>query len=163
MNRERWLLFVSILIFVGLAVYYLAPRWVTMTAKKRSPSLASKPAGQQLTPKGPAGQSFAEVVAKGEAINEQSPWGRNPFLTEEEEAKGKDWGGEGLQVKAIITGGPKSVATIDGRAVVAGEKIGEETVSEIRPDAVILERDGRRRMLRVTEPSISVETKEGKK
>jgi len=162
MNRDRWLLIVSILLFVGLAVYYLRPWWVRTATQKKSPPMASKPSGRQFLPKGPA-QSFAESAAQSEPIDELSPWGRNPFLTEEEEAKAKDWGEEGLQVKTIIVGRAKSVATLDGRAVVAGEKIGGETVWEIHPEGVILEKDGRRRMLRLKEPSISIETKEGKK
>lgn len=55
------------------------------------------------------------------------------------------------------------MATVDGRTVVVGEKIGEETVIEIRPDGVVLERNRRKRVLRVREPSISVIVKEEKK
>jgi hypothetical protein len=162
MNRDRWLLLVSVLIFVGLAVHYLRPWWATIATKKKSLPVASKPSGQPFIPQGPA-QSLGEVAAKSELIDELSPWGRNPFLTAEEEAKAKDWGNQELQVKTIIVGRAKSVATIDGRAVVAGDKIEGETVWEIYPEGVILEKDGRRRMLRLKEPSISIQTKEGKK
>ncbi|MGH7831549.1 MAG: hypothetical protein ACREP8_15385, partial [Candidatus Binatia bacterium] len=64
---------------------------------------------------------------------------------------------------SIIAGRPRSVATIDGRTVLVGEMVGEETVVEIRPDAVVLESEGRRRILRVREPSIVIDVKERRK
>lgn len=159
MNRDRWLLLISILIFAGLAVYYLRPGWVALLTRKKAPSVVAKPSA----PQGTAGQSFAEVGMRGEVVDARTPWGRNPFLTEEEEARAKARGSDGLQVKTVIVGKPKSVATVDGRTVVVGEKVGEETVAEIRSDAVVLELDGRKRMVKVREPSISIEVKEGKK
>ncbi|MFQ5902637.1 MAG: hypothetical protein ACE5JO_03010 [Candidatus Binatia bacterium] len=162
MNRDRWLLLISILIFVGLAVYYLSPGLVALLIRKKTSSIAARSSAPQPLPQGFTGRSFAEVKVKGEVVDDQTPWGRNPFLTEEE-AGGKSPGSDGLQVKTIIMGQPKPVATVDGRTVVVGEKVGEETVKEIRPDAVVLERDGRKRVLKVREPSISVEVKEKKK
>jgi len=41
--------------------------------------------------------------------------------------------------------------------------VGEETVREILPDAVVLEKDGRKRLVKVSEPNISIEVKEKKK
>lgn len=157
MNRERLLLLISILIFGGMAVYYLRPERVGVLAGKKAITVAAKPTPQRVTD-----QNLPEVKVQGEVVDASTPWGRNPFLTEEE-TKGKISGSDGLQVKAIIVGRPKSVATIDGRTVTVGERIGEETVWEIRSDAVVLERDGRKRLLRVSEPTISIEVKEGKK
>ncbi|MCH8056152.1 MAG: hypothetical protein IH857_08400 [Deltaproteobacteria bacterium] len=161
MNRDRWLLLVSILIFVGLAGYYLRPGWVAMLSRKKTASVAAKSSSPQPVLRKVAGRSVAEVSVKKNVIDERTPWGRNPFLTEEEEARGRDR--EDLQVRAIIVGRPEAVAILDGQAVVVGEKVGEETVWEIRPDAVVLERDGRKRMERVSEPSISIKVKERKK
>jgi len=108
-------------------------------------------------------ENFPATGNKGEVLDDKTPWGRNPFLTAEEEAGERPREGDGLQVKAIIMGWPKSVATIDGRTVAVGEKVGEETVQEIRSDAVVLERDGNRRILRVSEPSISIRVRDVKK
>ena len=101
---------------------------------------------------------------EGEVVNDQTPWGRNPFLTEEEvTGKRESKPNEYLQVKSIILGPPQSVATVNGQTVVVGEYIGEETVKEIRPEGVVLEKRGHERLLRVRQPSISIEVNEGKK
>jgi len=165
MNRERWLLLVSILIFVGLAVHYSRPAWKAFFTGKKAPSMAS----QRLMPTSqPALQAIsvaghADASAGGELIDETTPWERNPFLTEEEAAGPKARPSERLQVKTIIVGWPKPVATIDGRTVIVGEKIGEETVVEIRSDSVVLERDGNKRVLEVSGPSVSIEVNEVKR
>lgn len=162
MNRDRWLLLISIILFAGVAVYYLRPGWVALLTGRKS--LTARPSPSSPGPQGINSPNLPQVSVQGEKIDELTPWGRNPFLTEDEEAgKGRRRVSDGMQVKAIIVGRPKSVATIDGRTVTVGEKVGEETVWEIRPDAVVLERDGRKRLLKVNEPAISVEVKEGKK
>ena len=84
---------------------------------------------------------------------ERDGWGRNPFLTPEEEAMGRRGGTQGQTIHAIITGRGRSVAALDGRMVSVGDSIGDEVVVEIRRDAVVLERNGRRRILRVQELS----------
>ncbi len=162
MNRERWLLLISILLFVGVAVYYLRPGWVGLLAGKKALTAVAKPSPPRTAPQGATEPNLPQVTVQAETVDVSTPWGRNPFLTEEE-AKGRGQGSDGLQVKAIIVGKPKSVATIDGRTVAVGERIGEETVWEIRPDAVVLERDGHKRLLKVSEPTVSVEVKERKK
>lgn len=166
MNRERRLLLISILIFTALGVYYLRPGWLTQLSKKKITSTAAKPQPPQAAPQGITGKGLPEVKVQSEVIDENTPWGRNPFLTEAEAARGNapvTAGLDGLKVKAIIMGRPKPVATIDGKTVAVGEKIGEETVVEIRQDSVVLEMEGSKRILRVSEPSISIEVKEGKK
>lgn len=164
MNRDRWLLLASILIFAGLAVYYLRPGWMALLVGKKALTAQARPSLSATAPQETVNPNLPPIIVQSETVDEHTPWGRNPFLTEEEEAaKGKKSLGDGLQVKAIIVGRPKSVATIDGRTVAVGERIGEETVWEIRPDAVVLERDGHKRMLKVREPTVSIEVKEGKK
>ena len=166
MNRERWLLLIAIVIFVGLGIYYLRPGKLALLTGKKTPSVAVGPSAQQAVPEGgTTAQKLAEATVQAEVVGENTPWGRNPFLTEAEEAMGKaprKDGPDGLKVRAIIMGRPKSVATVDGRTVVVGEKVGEETVVEIRPDAVVLEIDGRKRTLSVSEPSVSIEVKDRK-
>lgn len=165
MNRDRWLLLVSMLLLSGTAVYYVRPEWVTFGPGKKMAAVASKPSSSLPTPsQGAASPALPPVAVKSETVDEHTPWGRNPFLTAEEETgKRKSQGGDGLQVKAIIMGRPKAVATIDGHTVTVGEKVGEEIVAEIRPDAVVLERDGRKRMIKVSEPAVSVQVQERKK
>lgn len=162
MNRERWLLSISILIFVGLAVYYSRLGWAPQLAKRAAPGAVSKPPPEAPVPLEAMAQGLPEVSVQGEVVDENTPWGRNPFLTEEEAKGGRD-GTDGLMIKTIIVGRAKSVATIDDKTVGVGDKVDEETVVEIRPDAVILEREGRRRALKVSEPSISIKVKEANK
>lgn len=163
MNRERWLLLVSLLMFAGVAVYYLRPGGGVRSSGPRAAGVSRPPAFSPLG-REVRGESLPQVTVKSEVVEAQTPWGRNPFLTEKEEAEGRGWkGDEGLQVKAIIVGQPRGVATLDGHTVVVGEKVGEETVREIRPDAVVLEKEGRKRVLRIKEPSIAIEAKDGTK
>lgn len=164
MNRERWLLLASILIFAGVAVYYLRPGWMASLVGKKALTTPAKLSLPTTAPQETVNPNLPPVVVQSETVDEHTPWGRNPFLTKEEETgKGQKNLGDGLQVKAIIVGQPKSIATIDGRTVTVGERVGEETVWEIRPDAVVLERDGHKRMLKVSEPTVSIEVKERKK
>lgn len=164
MNRERGLLLISIMLFVGVAVYYFRPGWVALLTGKKPLIVAARPSTGAPAPQGTASPNLPPVSVQSETIDELTPWGRDPFLTAEEEAaKGRNRGGDGIQVKAIIVGRPKSVATIGGRTVTVGERVGEETVWEIRTDGVVLERDGHKRLLKVSEPTVAVEVREGKK
>lgn len=143
----------------------MRPGWLNRLATTtRSPTTSPQvlPSVTQ-TISGGALPQVADAKAPRESVDENTPWGRTPFLTEAEMNGAKSPGTGGLKIKAIIVGRPKSVATIDGKSVAVGEKIGEETVVEIRPDAVVLELDGTKRTLKVSEPAVSVEVKEGKK
>lgn len=161
MNRDRWLLFIAIVIFLGLAVYYLLPGLQGFRMGKKTVTALSPLSVPQGDPGETAGQDPVETDIDKKVAHESAPWGRNPFLTEQEtrqEAPVRD----DLQVKAIITGEPRSIATVDGHTVVAGEQIGDETVSEILPDAVVLEKEGQKRVLRANEPFISIEVRDMK-
>jgi len=160
MNRDRWLLLISIIIFSGLVVYYFRPGWVRLVSKNgAASSVAARPAVRQPAIEKVPVQGPPVVSVRGE-VDVGTSWGRNPFLTEEE---ARVAGAERLRVNTIIVGPPKPVAVVDGRAVMVGEKVGEERVVEIRPNAVILERDGRKKVLSVSEPAVSVAVKERKK
>ena len=95
-----------------------------------------------------------------------SGWGRNPFLTREEiEAANKapepqiaELPGEPAAaptlpavptyaVTAIIYGPNGSFAVVNSRVVQRGDRVGYETVKEIKSRAVVLEYDGRTREL----------------
>jgi hypothetical protein len=162
MKRERWLLLISILIFSGLGVYYLRPGWLGYFAMKKSTGAPAKPQPIPAEVSGRGSEGIAEARVTGELIDQSASWGRNPFLTESEAARGKAREFDGLTVKAIIIGRPKSVAMIDGRTVAVGEKIGDERVVEIRKDSVVLEMDGIKRILRLSEPSIPIEVRDRK-
>jgi len=163
MNRERWLLIGAVVIFFGSGLYYYVRLGGKGLAnKQRTTSVAPQPPAEPTAPRQLAKESSPAGGTMREQIDEKTPWGRNPFLTEEEAERGNRPGTE-LAVKTIISGRPRSVATIDGRTVLVGEMVGEETVVEIRPDAVVLESEGRRRILRVREPSVTVEVKERRK
>lgn len=159
MNRARWLFAASILMIVGAAVYHLRSGAGIRPARPVAPSQRPAPAPPPQTA---LAESQPQVTVERGTVAEPVAWGRNPFLTEQEEAGTKSWrSDEGLQVKAIIVGQPRGVATLNGRSVVVGDKVGEETVRAIHPDAVVLEKDGRQRVLRIHQPSIAIEVKEG--
>lgn len=160
MNRERWLLVASVLMVIGVVIYHLRPGGSIRPARPAatSPRTPLAPVTPETRPQG-----ASRLAEKAEAVAEQAPWGRNPFLTEREAAEiGGSKPDEIRQVKAIIVGQSRNVATVDGHTVVVGDKLGEETVWEIRPDAVVLEKDGRKRVLRIAEPSVGIDIKEGK-
>jgi hypothetical protein len=164
MNRERWLLLISVFIFVGLGIYYLRSAAVAPLFRKISPSGAAKLLARRPILEGATAQGLPEVTGSDRGVVESTPWGRNPFLTEEEaRAREPEPEVEELKIKAIIVGPPRSVATFDGQAVLVGEMVGGETVVDIRQDAVVLERDGRKRVLRIREPSISIQIEDEKK
>lgn len=158
MNRERWLLLVSVFIFVGLGIYYLRSAAVAPLFKMKSPSGAAKLLTRRPILEGATARGLPEVTGPDRVVVERTPWGRNPFLTEEEKAGARE--PEELKIKAIIVGPPRSVATLDGQAVLVGEMIGGETVLDIRQDAVVLEKGGRKRVLRIRDPSISIQIKD---
>lgn len=162
MNRERWLLIISVFIFVGLGIYYLRSAAVAPRFKMKSPSGAAKLLARRPILEGATAQGLPEVAGPDRVVVERTPWGRNPFLTEEEEAGAREPEPEveELKIKAIIVGPPRSVATLGRQAVLVGEMIGGETVLDIRQDAVVLEKGGRKRVLRIREPSISIQIKD---
>lgn len=159
MNRDRWLIVISILMFSGVGIYYFLPGLQALLGGKKMTRAVSAPPVPQFSAEGVAGQTFAKAGAEKKVVDQSALWGRNPFLTEEE-IRGEKPTSVDLQVKAIITGKPRPVAMVNGHTVVVGEKVGDETVSEILPDAVVLEKEGQKRVLRTSEPFISIEVKE---
>lgn len=161
MNREKWLHL--IFIFAGLGIYYLSPIAAAQLVEKKSPSRETTLLTPQPAVEGATARMSPEVKAIEQVVDERPRWGRNPFLTEEEEARAGEIKVEGLKIKAIIVGLPRSVATLDGQTVMVGEKIGEETVVQIRENAVVLERGGRKRIIKIREPSISIQAMDEEK
>ncbi|HEY2988013.1 MAG TPA: hypothetical protein VGL11_09825 [Candidatus Binatia bacterium] len=159
--NQKSLILIGAVAVGGLVLYYaLAGRLAQFTKKPPAAPVAQLQAPPAVGQTGTAGTAGGK---QKEMEDENASWGRNPFLTEAEAAKLLAGGQEGLRVKAIIMGPPKPVATIDGKAVVVGEKVGEATVVAINRDSVVLETDGTKRVLRMGEPTISIEATEGKR
>ncbi len=140
MTRELWFLLISVSVFVAVA--YVSRDRILIKAD------ASRVASNLLDSGDTGKHAALPKLPEVKAADERAQWGRNPFLTPEEEATGGRPETGGLEIRAIIVGQHKSVASIGGRTVAVGEKIGEEKVVEIRHDVVVLERDGRRRDLK---------------
>ena len=114
-----------------------------------------------------AGTTAAKpVVDRAQAMNiPQTGWGRNPFLTPEEIAKlnqpeaapvveapqpkaePKPPALTAYAVTGIISGGQGKWAIIDGRILRPGERIGTETLKEVKDSGVVLEHEGLKREL----------------
>ena len=164
MERRQWMLLIALLVLAGFALYSAGPRWLAWIAAKKSPppTVAAVALPQPAQP--PAQKETVATTSQAKMTVEDSQWGRNPFLTEAETIK-PVVSGEAVvpTVRAIIMGRPKPVATIDGRVVTVGEKVGDEKVVEIREDSVVLEIGGDRRTLKIAESSVAIGVKEGKK
>lgn len=145
MKKEWWYSFILVVAFVALGSYYFSkgegPKESRRARGVLGPHLFGSDAAGGTQPK------LSGIRGTDEAVH----WGRNPFLTPEEEATGGRPRTKGLDIKTIIVGDDKSVATLGRYTVTVGENIGEEMVVEIRRDAVVLERNGRRRILRAAE------------
>jgi len=144
-KREWWYSFILVVAFVALGSYSLSNGGEPKESRGARGLLSLPLLG--LDAAGESQPKLSGVRGTDEAVH----WGRNPFLTPEEEATGGRPGTKGLDVKTIIVGEDKSVATLGRYTVSVGENIGEEKVVEIRRDAVVLERNGRRRILRAAE------------
>jgi hypothetical protein len=78
------------------------------------------------------------TIAELEAANRPTPVAQRPDAPPTEYA-----------LKLVMMIGGEGRALIDGKVVKVGDVLGDEQVTEIVPDAVVLERAGRRRRLQV--------------
>ena len=166
MERRRWILPIALLALAGYALYTTGPRWLAWIAPKKPPAGTVAVGAATAQAKPPAQKENVPATPQVKMAGEEIQWGRNPFLTEAETIKPvAATGGEAPVpvVRAIIMGRPKPVATVDGRVVTVGDKIGEEKVVEIREDSVVLEMGRDRRSLKIAESSAAIEVKEGKR
>lgn len=125
---------------------------------KASPETRPGPPQPQTPRPIPFNREELEILSRG-------PWGRNPFLTPEEEAPlgdparlpvGAPPGFAPLEVRAILVSEERRIAMIDGHMVAEGDLIGEERVLEIRPHAVVLSKGKRTRTIEIEFPAIPV-------
>lgn len=125
----------------------------------------ASPEAREKAPQGPVTSSPDPTVTREELQALSSgPWGRNPFLTPDEEAalsgqaRSVDFSAEFAprEVRAILMSEGKRIANIDGRVVTEGDLIGKERVLEIRPHAVVLGHGKRTRTVELTLPAAAV-------
>ena len=101
---------------------------------------------------------------------ENKPWGRNPFLTPEEELslhtmylKGTKGEGENATtIDGILIGQSQRVAIIDHTIVTEGDWIGVEQVVKIDKTKAVLAVGKNRREIIMDEPSITITVEESK-
>lgn len=156
---------IGLLSLLPVAAFY-AWRLTWSAPPQRTPvSLASEQKG--ATPLPPP-----SILSIPEKRLELLAWGRNPFLTpEEEEGKGKKQVPQQVPqsektpiptpnipilVSAIILQGARKVATVNNQIVMVGDLLGEETVSDIKADRIVLEGNGKRREILVRQSPISI-------
>jgi len=101
---------------------------------------------------------------------ENKPWGRNPFLTPEEELslqtmylKGNEGEGKNATtIDGILIGQSQRVAIIDHTIVTEGDWIGVEQVVKIDKTKAVLAVGKNRRAIIMDEPSITITVEESK-
>lgn len=162
-----------IVIALGLLLLGVGLRlWLGRPAPR--PGRAARPAGEvaqvspgaaQEAPRAPLTPSPDLTVRRDELEALSSgPWGRNPFLTSDEEAALRAHAGPAdlssdfapREVRAILMSEGRRMAMIDGRVVREGDLIGNERVLEIRPHAVVLGRGNRTRTVELQLPAVPI-------
>jgi len=155
-------------IATGSVIYQLRNRRPKPPAASASTNATTATPPQTAVPPAqpaPAAPVFSPVGARPNIP--ANGWGRNPFLTRDEiNAANKQPEPEIVQVPieappppapapappsytvtAILYGPNGSFAVVNSRVVQAGDRVGMETVKEIRNRAVVLEYEGRTREL----------------
>src|SRR3972149_5826245 len=162
-----------IMIAVGLLLAGIALRfWLGSSPASRAgragrPQAVTQasPEAREKAPQGPV-TSSPDLTIKREELQALSsgPWGRNPFLTPDEEAalpgqaRSVDFSAEFAprEVRAIVMSEGRRIANIDGHVVAEGGLSGKEGVLEIRPHAVVLGHGKRPRTVELTLPAAAV-------
>ena len=162
-----------IMIAVGLLLMGVALRFWLGSRPAPRPGRAGRPQAvtqasleaREKAPHGPV-TSSPDLTVKREELEAltSGPWGRNPFLTPDEEAvlprqaRPVDLSAEFAprEVRAIVVSEGKRIANIDGHVVAEGDLIGKEQVLEIRPHAVVLGHGKRTRTVELTLPAAAV-------
>jgi hypothetical protein len=156
MNRQKILLLVvGALVISGVVAFQ-------MRTSRRPPSPAAFAAteravpAEERAPEPPPGPSGPPAARK--TLIPPAGWGRNPFLTADEiaaldapeepalvpievpeEAPPQPPAPPSHELKGIVANQEGSVAVIDSRVVRVGDRIGAETVREIRMRSIVLE------------------------
>ncbi len=152
------------------AVAFPAPGTPAIPAPAATPSPAPP-----ITPP-PTGDDVPKITIP------PNTWGRNPFLTVDEinklnqpqpvvverpvERNVEPAGLPVYSVTGIVSGAKGLVAIVDSRLVRAGDRLGSETVKEIKSAGVVLESPGQTRELplkRMEDTAVAAPKKEAKK
>lgn len=99
----------------------------------------------------------------------EKAWGREPFelppgvqlRVDEKEVSPEAINPNIKKVTAILITGSRKVASINHKVVVVGDFVDGEKVLEIKPDRVIIEKAGRRRVIMLEKSSIKWTKDEG--
>ena len=180
MNLQKGLvLFFGTVFIVGIVTYQwrnrrLAPPPAAPAAATTAPVINTPPGAAEPGQPQPVDSSIAQPPVAAVPVNVPAAgWGRNPFLTSVEIAAFNappepDAKPEAVvektpepppvelpeyQVSAIISNRQGSWAVIDAQVFRVGDRIGIETVRQIRTEAVVLEHDGKTREVRLTQPA----------
>lgn len=154
----RKLVLMCLFVFLLVAAFYTwRPKWSARPQVTPVPP----PSHKAMAPLPPA-----QILSEPEKRSQLLAWGRNPFLTPEEE--GKEQAPKGAKtafptpssipilVSAIILQGARKVATVNNQIVMVGDLLGEEKVLDIKADRVVLERNGKQREILLRQSSISI-------
>jgi len=112
----------------------------------------------------------SKIVANFKRITvENKPWGRNPFLTPDEEmsirltsTKGEGEDKEPTIIKGILIGEKQRVAIIDHEIVTEGDWIGAEQVVKIDKEKVVLTLGKSQRVITMEKIPVSIIVEETK-
>jgi hypothetical protein len=163
------------LIAIGLLLGGIALRFWLGSSPAPRPGRAGRPQAvtqaapeaheKAAAPDGPV-MSRPDLTVTREELEALSsgPWGRNPFLTPDEEAahlgqaRPADFSAEFAprEVRAILMSEGRRIANIDGHVVAEGDLIGKERVIEIRPHAVVLGHGKRTRTIELMLPAAPI-------
>jgi hypothetical protein len=168
MDRRKLIQWGVLILSTLFTVYQVVNRGpsrppVTITTPDAAPAAnpAAAPAPEVAPPAGAVAAPVpplpaAELVAWRTAV---AATARDPFFTAAElEAMGRPAVVEPAPVappaalpaytlKLVLMSGSEGRALVDGQVVRVGDRLGEERVAQILPDAVVLERDGEQRRL----------------
>ena len=162
-----------VIIAVGLLVLGIGLRlWLARRAASRPTAVSPRrtevakasPQIRHHTPRHGTPQPKVLTREELEALS-RGQWGRNPFLTADEEAALLNRAGfqkvagpefPTLEVKTILISEGTRMALIDGHIVTEGDLIGAERVVEIRPRAVVLRRGKSIRTVEMEFPAVRV-------
>ena len=168
MLRGKVIMIAVGLLLAGIALrFWLGSRPAPRAGRSGRPQAVTQasPEAREKAPHGPVTFS-PDLTVRREELEALSsgPWGRNPFLTPDEEAahlgqaRPVDFSAEFAprEVRAIVMSEGRRIANIDGHVVAEGDLIGKERVLEIRPHAVVLGHGKRTRTVELTLPAAAV-------
>jgi hypothetical protein len=179
MLRNKFFIGILILLLVAVGIYnwrFFSQRNAgskRTTSGPPAPTLEGRPemtmpSGEER-PEGdfapePKQKMSAKIREEWKDLLERKRWGRSPFLTPSEAGYGSrsasigktGQGGIADTVSAILIGEAGGVAVINHTIAAEGERVGEEQVTEIKPDRVLLRGETEERAIVIRESSVPI-------